>query len=140
MLTTQVSAEEKRRMQRISMQLPIKIEVRVDQKKEWEEITRIKDISTFGTGFVLSRPVKRGRLIYMTIPMPRKLRNYDLSESQYKIWGIVRRCITIKEAISNAEKYSLESDLSAKNRRKVTGKIPRRFMIFPTAKRMNFGQ
>jgi hypothetical protein len=39
--------------------------------------------------------------------MPRKLRNYDLAESQYKIWGIVRRCITIKEPISKAERYSI---------------------------------
>ncbi len=107
MLTSQVSAEESRRMQRISMQLPIKIEVRVDQQKTWDEITRTRDISAFGTGFILSRPVKRGRLVFLTIPMPRKLRNYDYAESQYKVWGVVRRCITITEPISKAEKYSI---------------------------------
>jgi hypothetical protein len=107
MLTTQVSAEESRRMQRISMQLPLKIKVRVDQQKTWEEITRTRDVSAFGTGFILSRPVKRGRLVFLTIPMPRKLRQYDLAESQYKVWGVVRRCISISEPISKAEKYSI---------------------------------
>lgn len=107
MLTTEISAEENRRIQRISIQLPIRIEVSVDKKMKWDEITRIKDVSVFGTGFILSRPVKRGRLVYLTIPMPRKLRNYDFAESQYRIWGIVRRCIKITEAISNAEKYSI---------------------------------
>lgn len=107
MTKTELAIQENRKIRRISMQLPIKVEVRLDQKKTWEEITRIKDVSVFGTGFILSRPLKRGRLVYLTIPMPRKLRNYDLSEAQYKIWGIVRRCIKIKEAISNAEKYSI---------------------------------
>ncbi len=107
MITTEVSKEESRRIQRIAMQLPIRVEVSVDKKTKWDEITRIKDVSVFGTGFILTRPVKRGRLVYLTIPMPRKLRNYDFAESQYRIWGIVRRCLKINEAISNAEKYSL---------------------------------
>ena len=107
MLTTELSKEESRKTRRISIQLPIKIEVSVDKKVKWDEITRIRDVSVFGIGFISSRPVKRGRLIYMTIPMPRKLRNFDFAESQYKLWGIVRRCIKIREAISNAEKYSI---------------------------------
>lgn len=107
MIKTEFAIQENRKNQRVSIQLPIKVEVRLDTKKTWEEITRVKDVSIFGTGFILSRPVKRGRLVYLTIPMPRQLRSYDLSEAQYRIWGIVRRCIKINEAISNAEKYSI---------------------------------
>jgi len=80
-------------LQRISLPLPVRVEVKIDQKMSWNEITRLSDISAFGAGFTLKRPVKRGRLIQMTIPMPRQLRCFDYGEAQYKIWGLVRRCI-----------------------------------------------
>ncbi|MCW5958761.1 MAG: PilZ domain-containing protein [Pyrinomonadaceae bacterium] len=103
----QATQEENRVIQRISMQLPVKVEVRVDAKMTWEEIARIRDVSRYGAGFALTRPVKRGRLVFITIPMPRSLRTYDFAEPQYKIWGIVRRCIKFTDAETRSEKYSI---------------------------------
>jgi len=91
---TQPVDQDNRRIQRISLPLPVRVEVRVDRTVAWNEITRLSDVSAFGAGFNLKRPIKRGRLIQMTIPMPRQLRSYDYSEPQYKIWGLVRRCIS----------------------------------------------
>lgn len=88
-----VVEKENRRIQRISLPLPVRIEVKIDSKVTWNEITRLSDISAFGAGFILKRPIKRGRLIQLTIPMPRQLRCFDYSEPQYKVWGLVRRCI-----------------------------------------------
>ncbi len=88
-----VTEKENRRIQRISLPLPVRIEVKIDSKVTWNEITRLSDISAFGAGFTLKRPVKRGRLVLLTIPMPRQLRCFDYSEPQYKIWALVRRCI-----------------------------------------------
>lgn len=88
-----ISEKENRRLQRISLPLPVRVEVRVNSKMTWNEITRLSDISAFGAGFTLKRPVKRGRLIQMTVPMPRQLRCFDYAEAQYKIWGLVRKCI-----------------------------------------------
>jgi hypothetical protein len=51
--------------------------------------------NAFGAGFSLKRPVKRGRIILMTIPMPRQLRSFDYSEPQYRVWGVIRRCISV---------------------------------------------
>lgn len=88
-----VVEKENRRIQRISLPLPARVEVKVDSKVTWNEITRLIDVSAFGAGFSLKRPVKRGRLVQITVPMPRQLRCYDYSEAQYRIWGLVRRCI-----------------------------------------------
>ncbi len=85
--------KENRRIQRISLPLPVRVEVRIDPKVSWNEITRLSDVSAFGAGFSLKRPIKRGRMVLMTIPMPRQLRSFDYSEAQYKIWGVVRRCM-----------------------------------------------
>lgn len=85
--------KENRRIQRIGLPLPVRVEVKLDQTVNWNEITRLNDVSAFGAGFLLKRPIKRGRLVRLTIPMPRQLRSFDFAEPQYKIWGLVRRCI-----------------------------------------------
>jgi PilZ domain len=86
--------KENRRIQRIALPLPVRVEVKVDPDNQWNEITRLIDVSAFGAGFMLRRPLKRGRLVLLTIPMPRQLRSYDYGEPQYRIWGVVRRCIS----------------------------------------------
>lgn len=105
-MSTTVTDNDSRRIQRFSLALPTRVEVKVDDKFAWNEITRLEDISAFGAGFNLKRPVKRGRLIVMSVPMPRQLRCYDYLEPQYRIWALVRRCITL---VSNpgAETYAV---------------------------------
>jgi len=98
--------KESRRIQRISLPLPVRVEVRIDKAVSWNEITRLSDLSAFGAGFNLKRPIKRGRLVLMTLPMPRQLRSFDYSEPQYKIWGLVRRCLSIGKTSTKPE-YSI---------------------------------
>lgn len=93
--TTAALQTEQRRLTRIALSLPIRVAGKINSITDWDEITRMNDVSAFGVGFRLKRPVKRGRLVQLTIPLPRKLRCYDYSESQYKIWGIVRRCLGV---------------------------------------------
>ncbi len=57
---------------------------------QWTEITRLIDVTPFGAGFTLKRPVEKGRLVHMTIPMPRQLRVFDHVEDQYRVWALVR--------------------------------------------------
>lgn len=97
MFSTAMPVNQNRRIQRVSLSLPIRIESQVNKSVSWSEITRLNDVSAFGAGFNLRRPVKRGRLIQMTIPLPRQLRCYDFAEPQYKVWGLVRSCIKKSE-------------------------------------------
>ena len=106
MLSAPVIEKENRRIHRISLSLPIRVEVQIDKTIAWNEITRLSDISPFGAGYVLKRPVKRGRLLLMTMPLPRQLRNYDFLEPQYRVWGLVRRCVPFNER-TGEEKYAL---------------------------------
>ena len=86
--------KEPRRLPRFSLSLPVRVESRIDEQLSWNEITRLTDISAFGAGFNLKRSVKCGRLLQMTMPMPRQMRCYDYTEPQYKVWGLVRSCVT----------------------------------------------
>lgn len=92
-----VGIKENRRLQRIALPLPVRVEIKIDNNAEWNEVTRLSDVSAFGAGFFLKRPLKRGRLAYLTIPMPRQLRSFDYGEPNYKIWGVVRRCLSVSE-------------------------------------------
>jgi len=101
-----VTETEERRLPRYALSLPAKVEVKIDNKFSWNEVTRMEDVSAFGSGFVLKRPVKRGRLILVTAPMPRQLRTYDFLEPQYRTWGLVRRCVPITSN-PGAETYAV---------------------------------
>jgi hypothetical protein len=92
---------DNRRISRVPLSLPARVESHVNQTVSWNEITRLNDVSAFGAGFNLHRPVKRGRLVQMTIPLPRKLRCYDFTEPQYKVWGLVRSCVQRGDAKSD---------------------------------------
>ena len=103
-MSDQVVEQEQRRIQRYALALPTRVEVKVDSKFAWNEVTRLEDISAFGAAFKLKRPVKRGRLIMISLPMPRQLRCYDYLEPQYRIWGIVRRCLPLGNGNGNGER------------------------------------
>ncbi|HEY2961042.1 MAG TPA: PilZ domain-containing protein [Pyrinomonadaceae bacterium] len=80
----------KRIRERLALQLPVRVHCRETHDYEWTEITRLINVTPFGAGFSLKRPTERGRLLHMTIPMPRQLRVFDHVEDQYRIWAIVR--------------------------------------------------
>jgi aminoglycoside phosphotransferase (APT) family kinase protein len=80
----------KRIRERLALQLPVRIHCREAPGFEWTEMTRLINVTPFGAGFTLKRPTEKGRLLHMTIPMPRQLRVFDHVEDQYRIWAIVR--------------------------------------------------
>lgn len=106
MVSTTTAESENRRIHRVPLSLPIRVASYISPTTTWDEITRLNDVSAFGAGFNLKRPVKRGRLLEMTIPLPRQLRCFDFSEPQYRVWGIVRRCIAINANTPN-ERYAI---------------------------------
>ena len=132
-----VVEKENRRIQRISLPLPVRVEVRIDAAVSWNEITRLSDVSAFGAGFTLKRPVKRGRLVLLTIPMPRQLRSYDYSEPQYKIWGVVRRCISTGRSFDKPE-YAIGVGFIGKTA--PAGYLEHPSMLFDISHRENGGE
>ncbi len=100
-----INARDNRRLHRIGLSLPVRIEHKLNKETSFNEITRLIDVSAFGAGFNLQHPIKRGRLIFMTMPLSRQLRNYDYMEPQYKVWGLVRHCIPIRQ--KTTETYAI---------------------------------
>jgi len=80
----------KRIRERLPLSLPVRVRGRETPSFEWSEVTRLSNVTPFGAGFTLRHPTEKGRLLHMTIPMPRQLRVFDHVEDQYRIWAVVR--------------------------------------------------
>ncbi len=105
-LTSETKTDNNRRISRITISLPVKVAGKDDLSSDWNEITRLEDVSAFGAAFTITRPVKRGRLLHLTLPMPRQMRCFDHMEGQYQIWAIVRRCRLVENS-KNSTAYAV---------------------------------
>jgi hypothetical protein len=94
----------KRIRERLELKLPVRITCRETTDFEWVAITRLTDVTPFGAGFTLTRPTEKGRLLHMTIPMPRQLRVFDHVEDQYRVWALVRY---LRASVHKTEKTAL---------------------------------
>lgn len=67
-------------------------------------MSRLVDVTPFGARLRLKRPTETGRLLQLTLPMPRPLRCFDHVEDQYRVWSLVRN---VKLLDPGAEKGAL---------------------------------
>lgn len=88
--------------ERLRLTLPVRVMCQETAKHEWMELTRLTDVTPFGAAFSLTRPTEAGRLLHLTMPMPRQLRCFDHVEEQYRVWSLVRRMQ--KEQLPQTEK------------------------------------
>lgn len=85
------SEEKSRRLrERIALTLPVKVHCRETLDHEWTEISRLVDVTPFGARLRITRPTEKGRLLLLTMAMPRQLRCFDHVEDQYRVWSLVR--------------------------------------------------
>jgi hypothetical protein len=82
--------KSRRLRERVKLALPVRVHCRETAGHEWVEMSRLADVTPFGARFPLTRPVERGRLVHLTLPMPRQLRCFDHIEDQYRVWALVR--------------------------------------------------
>lgn len=90
MLDTKFATE--RRAARIALPLPVRVEVEDDRNTKWKEVTSLISTSNIGAGFYSSRKIPIGRLILLSLPLPRQMRFFDESNPQYEVWALVRHC------------------------------------------------
>ena len=83
--------------ERIKLYLPVRVMCREAVGFEWTEMTRLLDVTPFGAAFTLSRQTEPGRLLHLTLAMPRQLRCFDHIEDQYRVWSLVRHVREAKQ-------------------------------------------
>jgi hypothetical protein len=97
----------KRIKDRVELKLPVRVFCRETPDFSWTEVTRLTNVTPFGAGFTLKHPTEKGRLVQMTIPMPRQLRVFDHLEDQYRIWAIIRHLRPVVQADPKAGQFEV---------------------------------
>jgi hypothetical protein len=91
LIKTGKSDEKSRRQrERFELALPVRVNGRETTDHQWMEMSRLVDVTPFGARLRLKRPTEIGRLLLLTLAMPRPLRCFDHVEDQYRVWSLVR--------------------------------------------------
>src|SRR6185436_7992583 len=87
--------------ERIALALPVRVTCRETTNHEWTEISHLVDVTPFGARLRLKHPTETGRLLLLTMAMPRQLRSFDHVEDQYRVWSLVRHLRVLDAAKHN---------------------------------------
>ncbi|MFN2577505.1 MAG: PilZ domain-containing protein [Pyrinomonadaceae bacterium] len=98
---TDKDTKTRRLRDRIALSLPVRVSCRESIDYEWVEMSHLVDVTPFGARLRLKRPTEVGRLLWLTLAMPRQLRCFDYIEDQYRVWALVRNLKTLEPQKEN---------------------------------------
>lgn len=93
--------------ERLELSLPVRVHCRERADYEWVEMSRLIDVTPFGARIGLSHPTEPGRLMHLTMPMPRQLRCFDFVEPQYRVWSLVRNIAGLQQTAGKTARFAV---------------------------------
>jgi len=84
-----VAAAERRKGSRLNLALPTVVQGHA-QGKPWRLMVTSVDTSFGGASLKLPRAVLNGQVLRLSMPLPKSLRRYGLTDASYQVWGLVR--------------------------------------------------
>ena len=86
-----VAASNRRRCDRIRMLLPVRVSGHDRTSGKWHEMGQTVDVSRTGVTLQMRTLVRHGTVLYVTLPLPAKLRAHGYSDPSYNVYALVRR-------------------------------------------------
>lgn len=84
-------AQDKRKLRRVRIALPIRVRGVNADGRPFEEITRSGDVSPNGALFLLKQGLKKGMRLHLSLPLPRSMQNTAASKPVFETDAIVVR-------------------------------------------------
>ena len=81
---------ERRKNPRLGLAIPLRVQGFLADLSTWEELSTTADVSVAGACFPISRAVELGQVVLLNLPLPRRLRQYDLKDDAYEVYALVR--------------------------------------------------
>ena len=72
------------------MKIPVRVQGRESDGNTWEEMSFCEDASPGGVGLLLKRSVVLGQVLHLSLPLPQRFRQYDLTDPSYRTYTLVR--------------------------------------------------
>ena len=89
--TESESDDNRRRCERFRLSIPARITGFEKKTGKWNEMTETVDVSRTGVNLRMRRHVRHGTVLYVTLPLPSKLRGHGYAEPSYNVYALVRR-------------------------------------------------
>jgi hypothetical protein len=86
---TAAARRERRRQERMSLTLPVRVQGQYPDGETWEDMTSTSDASVGGASVKLSRTVLRGQALFLSLPLPKRYRSFDLTAQTYRVYAVV---------------------------------------------------
>ena len=91
-------AEERRRHVRWPLRLPVRVQGRDAGGSILEEMTSCEDASAAGVSLRMRHPVRQGQVLHLSLPLPSRFRQYDVTSQSYRVYALVRSVVPVPGA------------------------------------------
>lgn len=91
--------DNRRRCERFKLSLPVRVVGHDRRAGKWHEMAETIDVSRTGVNIRLRRRVRYGNVLYVTLPLPVKLRAHGYADSSYNVYALVRRVDAPKRGV-----------------------------------------
>jgi hypothetical protein len=81
---------ERRKEPRMPLGIPVRVQGHNPDGTVWEEMTTTEDAYTGGVSFVVKHPIALGHVVFLSLPLPKNFRRYDLASASYSVYAVVR--------------------------------------------------
>ncbi len=81
---------ERRKNPRLGLAIPVRVQGFYADGTVWDEMSTTIDVSGGGACFPLSHEAELGQVLLLTLALPKRLRQFDISDSSYRVYTLVR--------------------------------------------------
>ena len=81
---------ERRKNPRLGLAIPTRVQGFLADGSVWDEMTTTLDVSSGGACFGLTHEAELGQVLLLTLALPKRLRQYDLADTSYRVYTLVR--------------------------------------------------
>jgi hypothetical protein len=81
---------ERRKTLRQNLAIPLRVQGFLADGGTWEELTTTVDVSYGGACFPLGHEAELGQVLLLSLALPKRLRQFDLTDSVYRVYSLVR--------------------------------------------------
>jgi len=85
------TSDNRRRCERFKLSIPVRVTGHDRRNGKWHEMAETADVSRTGISIRLRKRVKPGTVLYVTLPLPNKLRAHGFAEQSYNVYTLIRR-------------------------------------------------
>lgn len=85
------SETNRRRTERVRLSIPARVTGFDRITGKWNEMSETVDVARTGITLRMRRFVQPGRVLYLTLPLPTKLRSHGYSDPHYSVYTLIRR-------------------------------------------------